>query len=114
MSERSQLDPKDACRLIVGLVPSTIDEQLSREVLGSVLLTSMSDVAQAFGVSAATVRNTWRRDGMPGTAKRGTIKENKFPLADVLIWWLRRNAAAATARGATPDTIRKQAADALA
>lgn len=112
MSDAKQLDPKAVCRLIVALEPSAIEEALIREVLGDVVLTSMSEVAQAFGVSAKTVRHTWRRDGMPGEAKRGTTAGNRFPLADILIWWLKWQRKTSESRGRNEATDRKQIADA--
>jgi phage terminase Nu1 subunit (DNA packaging protein) len=111
MSEVKQLDPIAVCRLIVKLAPSDVDEAELRAIFGGVVLKSMSEVAQAFNVSAATVRNTWRRDGMPGTAKRGTTKENKFPLADVLLWWLKRHVDVSKARGADQYTDRLRLAE---
>ena len=111
MSEKNQLDPKEACRLLIGLSPGSVDEKLIRDVLGNVVLGSMSEVAQAFGVSAATVRHTWRRDGMPGEAKKGTSKSNKFPLADILIWFLKRAGANAKSRGVDEYTERLRKAE---
>lgn len=112
MSEVKQLDPASVCRLIVALGPSKIDETEIRQVLGGVVLTSMSQVAQAFAISADTVRHTWRRDGMPGEAKRGTSKGNKFPLDEILIWWLKREGRATVARGKDEYTDRIRAAEA--
>lgn len=112
MSNEKQIDPMAACRLFVNSNPATIDEPLIREVFGDVVLTGMDQVAQAMGVAASTVRNTWRRDGMPGVAKRGTKKANQFPLAEIIVWELNRRLAATAGRGQNEDTKRKQSADA--
>lgn len=111
MSELKQIDPLAVCRLIVKIAPSDLGELEIRAIFADVVLKSMSEVAQAFNVSAATVRNTWRRDGMPGTAKRGTMKENRFPLADVLLWWLKRHVEVSRARGADQYTDRLRLAE---
>lgn len=102
------VDAKDAIRLALALGPSRVDEAVIRDVLGDRSVPSLSQVAQAFGMAAATVRHTWRRDGMPGDAKA-----KKFVLADILIWWLQRKAANAEARGADEFTKRKREAETL-
>lgn len=110
MSETNQLDPVKVCRLLVGLLQGSVDETLIREVLGTSVVRSAPQVAQAFGVSDATVRNTWRRDGMPGKAKRGTNKANEYNLAEILLWWLNRERDAAKGRGRDEYTDRMHAA----
>lgn len=105
-SDPQQLHAKDAVRLALALEPSRLDEPVIREILGDRAVKSLSEVAQAFGVAAATVRHTWRRDGMPGDAK-----QKRFVLADVLVWWLRRAEANSKARGADEYTKRKREAE---
>ena len=97
---------KEVIRLLIQSSPANCDEPLIREVLGERAAKSLSEIAQAFGVAAATVRHTWRRDGMPGDA-RG----KRFVYADVLIWYLKRNNANAAARGVDEFTQRKRAAE---
>lgn len=111
MSEAVQVDAIAACRLFVQSQPTSIDEPAIRSLFGSVVLGSMDQVADAMGVAAKTVRNTWRRDGMPGEAKRGTLKSNKFPLAEIIIWHLRKLEKASIARGKDEYTDRKRAAE---
>ncbi|MGD9632181.1 MAG: hypothetical protein AB7G28_20720 [Pirellulales bacterium] len=113
MSEVVQVDAIAACRLFIQSQPMSIDEPAIRSLFGGVVLGSMDQVADAMGVAAKTVRNTWRRDGMPGEAKRGTIKANKFPLAEIVIWHLRKLEKAAAARGKDEYTDRKRAAETM-
>jgi phage terminase Nu1 subunit (DNA packaging protein) len=111
MSEEKQLDPKAVCRLFVTSEPAVVDESAIREAFGGLELTSMDEVAQAMGVKAHTVRNSWRRDGMPGTAKRGTKRHNKFPLAEIIVWHLQRQQSASVARGRDEYTDRLRVAE---
>lgn len=106
MADESNIAAKDAIRLLLALSPSTCDESVIRDVLGDRAGKSLSEVAQAFGVAAATVRHTWRRDGMPGDAKA-----KWFGYADILIWFLKRNNANAAARGVDEFTNRKRSAE---
>jgi transposase-like protein len=106
MTEAAAIEAKDAIRLALALEPATCNEQVIREVLGDRSVESLSEVAQTFGVAAATVRHTWRRDGMPGDAKK-----KHWPLADILIWFLKRNTKNAEARGADEFTKRKREAE---
>jgi hypothetical protein len=76
------------CGLILRLRPSNIDEAAIRRVLGKRCVRTLQELAKEFGVSATTLRANWRQQGMPG---RG----GAWPLADILIWRLRHEAAIA-------------------
>ena len=105
------IDAKQAIRLVLALGPSIVDETVIREVLGERSVSTISDVALAFGVKETTVRNTWRRgtDRLPGESKKGG--RAKFVLADCLLWYLRRQVSASEARGADEFTKRKREAE---
>lgn len=107
-SAATGVPPAAVVRLIVGMGATAVDEAGIRGALGDATWTSQSAVAAAFGVTVATVKHTWRPNGMPGDGKA-----RRFPMADVLIWWLRRNAANVLARGADEHTERKRRAEAI-
>lgn len=105
MSEAKQVDSKNPqldAGAVVRLVMATCsasDEGLIRAALDNASVTSITAVADAFGVAESTVRNTWRRDPtMPGTAKRGTGQRSRYVLADICLWALKRAAAARAGR----------------
>lgn len=84
-----QIDAAATVRLIMSRC-SAGDEDLIRASLGRATVTSLPAVAKAFDAKESTVRNTWRRDGMPGSAKRGPGQRGRFVLADICIWLLKR------------------------
>lgn len=101
-----RVDAGAVCRLIMATAPS---EDLVRAALGDATVESFPAVARAFGVKESTVRNTWRRDGMPGEAKRGPGRRGRFVLADIAIWLLQRGAAAEAGRAQAKGHIRDDA-----
>jgi phage terminase Nu1 subunit (DNA packaging protein) len=117
MTKKNQRELSDTAidaGAVVRLVMATCsasDEGLIRAALGDVVLSSMSEVAQSFGVSAATVRHTWRRDGLPGTVRRGPGRRGHFPLADIVLWLLKREQAARAGRAQTNNGHPRSDAD---
>lgn len=105
----SQIDVKDAVRLIWLAAEGRLDEEAIRCTLGSAEAGSMSQIAQGFSVSAATVRHTWKPNGMPSVGKRGS--GSKAIWAEVLIWALRRSKTNEVARGVDNFTARKREAE---
>jgi hypothetical protein len=93
MSEPQQIEPKRVVAMIVALKPLTIDEDAIRRALGATAAKSLAEVSQAFSVSYATVKHTWRPAGMPGNSQH-----RQYPWADIVIWWASRNVAADQAR----------------
>jgi len=109
MAEPKQIDAKDAVRLLWLATQGKLDEATIRKVIGRAEAKSLTEVAKVFGVSVATVRHTWRPNGMPSIGTRG--RGSKAPLADILIWLIQRNAANMEARGADEHTKRKREAE---
>jgi hypothetical protein len=88
MSDSEQrLDPIAVVQMIVALWPSTIDEAAVRSAFGTTAAKSMAEVSRAFRVSYQTAKE-WRVAGMPGDSKR-----RSYPWAEVVLWWMARNAA---------------------
>lgn len=106
-----ELDGRTAIALIWKMRPSVVDEDELRRLFSGLAAVSLSDVAQVFGVSAATVRNTWRRDGMPVIESRRGVG-CKVSLVEVLIWLLKRELKNEAARRIDEDTKRKRFAEA--
>lgn len=71
--------PQGLCGLVLSLANGQIDEKAVRSVIGNRVAKRLEDVAIEFGVSPATLRQSWRQVGMPGEA-------GKWPLAEILIW----------------------------
>ena len=106
MADDGKIEAAAAIRLVLALESGCLNELAIKEAFGDAAVDSLSEVAQAFGVAAATVRHTWRRDGMPGNARAKC-----WPLADILIWFLKRKLANSIARGADDYTQRKREAE---
>lgn len=64
-----------------------INQAAIRNWLRDWYVDSLAAVARVFGYSYTTVKSTWRPSGMPGDADA-----NKWPLADIFIWLLEREA----------------------
>jgi phage terminase Nu1 subunit (DNA packaging protein) len=96
-----QIDVGAGIRLLITCKPTDIDEAAIRETLGAAHVASASAVARIFGVSYTTVKTSWRPGGMPGDAKAKV-----WPLADILIWLLKRDAGNAAPR--TEDEVGKR------
>lgn len=104
--EVGNIEAAAVVRLVMLLDPGCVNELAIKEAFGDTSVESLSEVAQAFGVAAATVRHTWRRDGMPGDAKAKC-----WPLGEILIWFLKRKLANAVARGSDELTKLKKEAE---
>lgn len=87
MSDAQQIDIGAAIQLLLACKPSEIDEAAIKETLGAAHVKSQAQVGRVFGVSQTTIKTSWRPGGMPGDAKAKV-----WPLADILIWLLRRDA----------------------
>jgi hypothetical protein len=76
------------CGLILAHRPSFIPEDAIRLVIGKRTARTLTEVAAEFGVESTTLRANWRQQGMPG-------KAGAWPLAEILIWRLKHEAAVA-------------------
>jgi phage terminase Nu1 subunit (DNA packaging protein) len=92
-----QLDVGAVVRVLVQL-SSPEDESLIRQALGDVVVEGIPALAAIFDLSDATIRNGWARQGLPRHTVRGRGKRTTFRLADVLMWYLHREAAAGKGR----------------
>lgn len=99
----SECDGKAALKLFFKMQPAVIDETELRNVFGHLAAASLSEVATTFGVESSTVRNTWRRDGMPVIASQRGVGSS-VSLVEVLIWLLTRNKKNVVARGGSDLT----------
>lgn len=68
---------------VFGLLLAALNQRLDADqvisILGDPAVESLDEVAQAFGVSPNTVKQSWRSGGMPG-------RPNAWPLAQILVW----------------------------
>jgi phage terminase Nu1 subunit (DNA packaging protein) len=89
-------------------------EPLIREALGDATVKSIPTLAKIFGVTDPTVRNSWRRNGMPGVTTRARGQAITFRLADVVMWRIQcdENARAGRrrSRGGQDDPNREELA----
>lgn len=106
MSAGQQIDVSAAIRLLLSCKPSNIDEAVIREVLGDMHVSSAAQVARVFGVSYTTVKTSWRPGDMPGDAKAKV-----WPLAEILIWLLKRDAGNGQPRSEDKIAKRKREAE---
>ena len=67
------------CQAIRALMPIHADEEAIAALVGGATVDSLPAVAQAFGISPNTVKQSWRPAGMPG-------EPGSYSLAGVLMW----------------------------
>jgi hypothetical protein len=82
------------CGLLSGHSSPTENE--IADLLGHVVVQTLPQVAQAFGLSANTINQSWRQAGMPGTS-------GQWDLCDILAWRLARDFEAAEKKRAKPQ-----------
>ncbi len=80
--QRQQID--GACARVLALQPRVFDRDAIKALVGDRVVASMPLVGKEFGVSAITIRQGWKANGMPGG-------DGKYRLVDILIWRLEHN-----------------------
>jgi len=80
--KQTQLD--GSCARVLALRPQVFDRVSIKALVGDRVVASMPLVGQEFGVSAITIRQGWKANGMPGG-------DGKYRLVDILIWRMEHN-----------------------
>lgn len=109
MPDENKIEIKEAVRLIWLAKSGQLDVDTFRKAVGDSQAQSMTELAYGFNVTAATVRHTWKQNGLPSVGKRGSGSKAKW--ADVFAWLVSRDEHNAAARGADEFTERKRAAE---
>lgn len=94
-------DIKGICKSLIDLSPQKPDPESIRALVGDYTFKTLPEVAAAFGVSANTVGQSWRQNGLPG-------QQGNYPAVDVLLWRLERNLAEQERYNLTGDEIAKR------
>ena len=85
------------CELILRLKPQASEPEGLKRLVGGEVVDTMAAVGARFGVTANTVKQSWRHAGMPGESGR-------YPLAEILIWKLAHDAKNAAGNSARPNS----------
>lgn len=73
------------CAILVAMRPSSFDrKQIVSLIGGDRSVSSMPMVAKEFGLSSATIKQSWKANGMPGG-------DGSYPLADIVMWKLQHD-----------------------
>lgn len=105
----TEIEAKQAVRVVWLALSGGLTSEVIDEVFGDSAAKSLTEVAAAFGVSVATVRHTWKSNGLPSVGKRGSGSTAKY--ADVLKWLIARDTRNAIARGSDELTKLKKEAE---
>lgn len=89
------------CRTILKLAPQKPDIEALRELFCDFAWPTLSAVAKSFGVSANTVNQSWRNNGLPG-------KPGEWPAVEIVVWLIERNRREAARDDAAPDPHRQR------
>jgi phage terminase Nu1 subunit (DNA packaging protein) len=104
-SKKTSIETATAvCQVLLATEPMLVNESVIRAAIGDAVVATLPAVADVFGVSPNTVKQSWRQGGMPGAAK-------SYPIADIAIWYLQRQVANAEQRVTSTSDFNKQLAD---
>lgn len=109
--ESQQIDIRDAFRLVLLAIDGRLTKDERRKAFEGLNFKSYAELAKYAEVRVATVRHTWKPNGLPSVGVRGS--GSTINAADTLDWLDVRNVKNTEARGTDEFTKRKREAETL-